>query len=304
MEMLLIELEPTSGGYIFRGSVSNDTTIPKKWNNLQLAVSKHSSNDIIEEAAYVWFNRLMTIKILEENSFIDPVIGYISDDIKEPAILRNAKRGDIPTMDESHRNELNRHLSDSNEDEALAILLIYYCKDQPRLNSLFGQIDDYTELLLPTNLLSKDGIIDLINDKSHISDDDYKEVELIGWLYQFYIADKKDDVFASFKKKQKARAEDIPAATQIFTPKWIVKYLVENTAREDLDLDRHPNSPVRDTMKYLVEAEDATADEPIIDDIKELKILDPAVGSGHFLVVAFDLLMQMYLESGYSKKML
>ena len=100
-------------------------------------------------------------------------------------------------------NELNRHLSDSNEDEALAILLIHYCKDQPRLNSLFGQIDDYTELLLPTNLLSKDGIIDLINDKSHISDEDYKEVELIGWLYQFYIADKKDDVFASFKKKQK-----------------------------------------------------------------------------------------------------
>ena len=122
------QLEPTSGGYIFRGSVSNDTTIPKKWNNLQLAVSKHSSNDIIEEAAYVWFNRLMTIKILEENGFIDPIIGYISDDIKEPAILRNAKRGDIPTMDEIHRNELNRHLSDSNEDEALAILLIHYCK--------------------------------------------------------------------------------------------------------------------------------------------------------------------------------
>ena len=102
----------------------------------------------------------MTIKILE-NGFIDSIIGYISDDIKEPAILRNAKRGDIPTMDEIHRNELNRHLSDSNEDEALAILLIHYCKDQPRLNSLFGQIEDYTELLLPTNLLSKDGIIDL-----------------------------------------------------------------------------------------------------------------------------------------------
>ena len=192
------------------------------------------------------------------------------------------------------------------------------CELSEKLNILYITLPDLSEELIATlktdttTVLMIDTynvhgmaeqrklFIELINNEEYISADDYKEVELIGWLYQFYIADKKDDVFASFKKKQKARAEDIPAATQIFTPKWIVKYLVENTAGR-IWLDKHPESPIRDTMKYLVEPEDGKPSDPIIDDVEELKVLDPAVGSGHFLVVAFDLLMQMYLESGYSK---
>jgi len=292
-------VETTTGGYVFRGGVYNDESVPKKWDNLLNAVKHHTLNDTIEEASYIWFNRLMAIMILEKNGYDDPVISYADNGI-DPVLLQNAKRGDIPQMDEQAKRQLQEYITNSQDDEALSLLLIHYCKNHKLLNRLFGRIDDYTELLLPNNLLAKDGIIELINNEEYISDDDYKEVELIGWLYQFYIADKKDDVFASFKKKQKARAEDIPAATQIFTPKWIVKYLVENTAGR-IWLDKHKESPIRDTMKYLVEPEDAKSSDPIIDDVEELKVLDPAVGSGHFLVVAFDLLMQMYLESGYSK---
>jgi hypothetical protein len=292
-------VETTTGGYVFRGGVYNDESVPKKWDNLLNAVKHHTPNDTIEEASYIWFNRLMAIMILEKNGYDDPALAYAENGI-DPVLLQNAKRGDIPQMDEQAKRQLKEYITNSQDDEALSLLLIHYCKNHMLLNRLFGRIDDYTELLLPNNLLAKDGIIELINNDEFITDADYQEVELIGWLYQFYIADKKDDVFASFKKKQKARAEDIPAATQIFTPKWIVKYLVENTAGR-IWLDKHPESPIRDTMKYLVEPEDAESSDSIIDDVEALKVLDPAVGSGHFLVVAFDLLMQMYLESGYSK---
>lgn len=97
------------------------------------------------------------------------------------------------------------------------------------IRKIFGRLDDFTDILLPDNLLSPNGILQHINNSEAVSDDDFKQVELIGWLYQFYIADRKDEVFAGFKKNQKARAEDIPAATQIFTPRWIVRYMVENT---------------------------------------------------------------------------
>jgi hypothetical protein len=112
-------------------------------------------------------------------------------------------------------------------------------------------LDDYTELLLPADILATNGFIDLLNTSAAITDDDYRQVELIGWLYQFYISEKKDEVFKSFKNKKKAEAEDIPAATQIFTPNWIVKYMVQNTVGR-LWLDLNPDSRLRDSMKYLV----------------------------------------------------
>ena len=293
-------VESTMGGYIFRGDVFNDTTVPKKWENLLKAVNNHTANDVVEEASYIWFNRLIAIKILEENGYDDTQLKYTENGI-DPIILQNAKRGITPRMDDHAQQQLREYLTNSNDEEALSLLLIHYCKNHSLLNRLFGQIDDYTELLLPNNLLAKDGIISLINNDEFITEEDFKEVELIGWLYQFYISDKKDDVFASFKKKQKARAEDIPAATQIFTPKWIVKYLVENTAGR-IWLDKHPDSPIRNTMKYLVDPENAKPSEPIINDVTGLKVLDPAVGSGHFLVVAFELLMPMYIEEGYTRR--
>jgi hypothetical protein len=294
-------LEKTSGGYLFRGDVHNDASIPAKWESLVRAIDRHSVQDIIEEAAYTWFNRLIAMKILEKNGYDQPALAYVSDAVHDPQILQNAKRGILPTSNTNEINALKHILVDANDDEQFSSLLIYHCRNHQLLNQVFGHLDDYTELLIPNHLMSRGGFLELLNDPNMITVDDFQEVELIGWLYQFYISEKKDDVFASFKKKKKARAEDIPAATQIFTPKWIVKYLVENTVGK-LWLDLHPESPIRESMKYLVEPQEPTKDDAIIKDVTELKVLDPAVGSGHFLVVAFDLLMQMYKEEGYSKR--
>ncbi|MDX9712581.1 MAG: BREX-1 system adenine-specific DNA-methyltransferase PglX [Ignavibacteriaceae bacterium] len=297
------DVTPVAGGYMFRGNVFNDTTVPQKWQNLKLALARHTVDDIVEEAAYTWFNRLIAIKILSKNGYIDPVYEYVSDELKDPVILQKARKGDTGKLRDDEKKLLNQYLIESNDEEAFGLLLTAYCRNQKLLNRIFGHIDDYTELLLPNNLLSGDEIVELINDNDAIDEADYKEVELIGWLYQFYISDKKDEVFASFKKKKKARPEDIPAVTQIFTPKWIVKYMVENTVGR-IWLDKHPDSPIRSEMKYFVEPSDKEnyKPEPIIDDITQLTLLDPASGSGHILVVGFDLMMKMYKEEGYSTR--
>lgn len=304
------EVTPVAGGYMFRGEVFNDTTVPKKWQNLKSALARHTVEDIIEEAAYTWFNRLIAIKILSKNGYIDPVYEYVSDELKDPVILQKARKGDTGKLRDDEKKLLNQYLIESNDEEAFGLLLTAYCRNQKLLNRIFGHIDDYTELLLPNNLLSSGGIVELINDNDAIEEVDYKEVELIGWLYQFYISDKKDEVFASFKKKKKARPEDIPAVTQIFTPKWIVKYMVENTVGR-IWLDKHPDSAIRSEMKYFVEPSkdshceersDEAISKPIIDSITELTLLDPASGSGHILVVGFDLMMKMYKEEGYSTR--
>lgn len=291
------------GGYMFRGDVFNDTTVYNKWKNLNLALSRHTVDDIIEEASYTWFNRLIAVKILSKNGYVDPVYEYVSEELRDPVILQKARKGETEKLRDNEKKLLNQYLIESNDEEAFGLLLKAYCRNQKLLNRVFGHIDDYTELLLPNNLLSSGGIVELINDSNAIDENDYKEVELIGWLYQFYISDKKDEVFASFKKKKKARPEDIPAVTQIFTPKWIVKYMVENTVGR-IWLDKHPDSPVRNEMKYFVEPSDKEnyKPEPIIDNITQLKLLDPASGSGHILVVGFDLMMKMYKEEGYSTR--
>jgi len=300
---ILEELKSTKGGYVFRGEVFDDPDVPKKWEALKQAIHHHTAQDIIEEAAYTWFNRLIAIKILEKNNYVSPVVSYVSENLTEPQILYDARKSKIEYLVGKDKEKLIRYLISPDDESAFAVLLINYCRGNNLLNNVFGSIDDYTELLLPSNLLSNDGIINFINTTDAITGDDYKELELIGWLYQFYISDKKDEVFAGFKKNKKARAEDIPAATQIFTPKWIVKYLVENTVGR-IWLDLHPCSPIREKMKYLVEPSEKNpqADEPIIKEVSELKVLDPAVGSGHFLLVAFDLLLEMYKEEGYTPR--
>ena len=295
------DVTPVTGGYMFRGEVFNDTTVHKKWQNLKSALVRHTVEDIIEEAAYTWFNRLIAIKILSKNGYIEPVYEYVSDELKDPVILQKARKGDTGKLRDDEKKLLNQYLVESEDEKAFGLLLTAYCRNQKLLNRVFGHIDDYTELLLPNNLLSSGGIVEVLNDNDAIEEDDYKEVELIGWLYQFYISDKKDELFASFKKNKNARPEDIPAATQIFTPKWIVKYMVENTVGR-IWLDKHPDSPIRSEMKYFVEPSDKEIykQEPIIDNITQLTLLDPASGSGHILVVGFDLMMKMYKEEGYS----
>jgi len=294
--------EPIEGGYILRGQVYPDASVPARWQRLKNRIrGAQSWQDTLEEAAYTWFNRLMAIRILEENGYERPVLRYVAG-ARQPHILQEAKQG-IHTLSKAADIErLRLALSDQNEAEALALLLTDYANRQPTLRAVFDRVDDYMSLLLPINLLDKDGILDLLNGSAAISPDDYRQVELIGWLYQFYISERKDEVFAGFKNGKKARAEDIPAATQIFTPRWIVQYMVENTLGRHW-LDAHPDSLLRQEMKYLVEPPQSetptNSNQQKIFKISDLSLLDPASGSGHIIVVAFDLLMKIYKEEGF-----
>ncbi|MDI1324865.1 MAG: BREX-1 system adenine-specific DNA-methyltransferase PglX [Algoriphagus sp.] len=286
------------GGYLLRTEAYDDASIPAKWNSLRDAIQKKGIEIIIEEAAYTWFNRIMAIRILSKNNYDRAQLEYEGDTLT-PEILVRARRGQVDFLSPSEQIRLQKIITDySKEKEAFAILLTGYCGHHDLIRSIFGRLDDYTELLLPDDILEQGGMIHLLNTTDAIPDEEYRKVELIGWLYQFYISEKKDEVFASFKKNQKAEAKDIPAATQIFTPNWIVKYMVQNTVGK-LWLDLNPDSPIRSEMKYLIEDPEQTQ-APIISESAQLKLLDPAVGSGHILVEGFDLLYRMYDEEYYT----
>ena len=297
------EPQQQGGGATFMGdTVTQD--FYNKWQSLRRAVSERKIEEVAEEAAYTWFNRLVAIRIMVKNGLASPVLEYESDDILIPILVSEARQGRIPQMDDDSMRKLTALLDDdSKTNEQFALLIVAYCHSNPVINSCFGHISDYTELLLPANILTEGGFVHMLNNTEFISEDDFKSPELIGWLYQFYISEKKDDVFASFKKGKKAEAKDIPAATQIFTPNWIVKYMVQNTVGR-IYLDNNPYSDIKESMQYLVEPEEPTPSDAIFrfDDIHDLTCADLACGSGHILNECFDLLYQLYIEEGYSRK--
>ncbi|WP_418637404.1 BREX-1 system adenine-specific DNA-methyltransferase PglX [Winogradskyella sp.] len=304
---VLEQPEKVSGGYSFRGEVFDDPSAPNLWHSLENAIKSKGIDVVVEEAAYTWFNRIMALRILTKNGYEEPQLEDAEGLEHTPIILQKARQGKSDFLTTEEKNRLQKILTDYSKDqEAFAILIKGYCHSHKTLQRVFGKIDDYTELLLPDNMLQTDGFLHLLNTTDAISDEDYQKVELIGWLYQFYISEKKDDVFASFKKGKKAEAKDIPAATQIFTPNWIVKYMVENTAGK-IWLDKHPNSGLKTQMKYLVtndnnenECHSELVEESLINTIEDLTLIDPAAGSGHILVEGFDLIYKMYLEEYYS----
>lgn len=293
------------GGSIFRGEIKSGDGFYKRWIALETAVKNHPHGpkvglrQVAEEAAYTWFNRFVAIRILQKNRLIEPQLAY-AEGGRIPLIVENARQGRLPTLDETERAELDALLDDDSKVlEQFTVLIVAYCHTTPILLNCFGHIDDYTELLLPTNILAAGGFIDLLNTTDYITDEDYKQTELIGWLYQFYISEKKDEVFACFKNKKKAEAEDIPAATQIFTPNWIVKYMVQNTLGR-IYLDNNPGSDLAKDWKYLVDT--PTAPDAIYGyaELESLKVADFASGSGHILNEFFDMLYSFYMDEGSS----
>src|SRR5690625_2049023 len=291
------------GGFLFREKIYDNPSTYSKWEKLQERIdgSKVHYQDVVEEAAYTWFNRLVAIKILEENKFIDPVVSFVEGS-RIPTILQQAKSGNHTVTHSGQRKLLQEALLNNKDEEAFAILILDFCHKHPLLNTVFGKPDDYTEILIPQNLLSSTGFLVQLNDEETITKESFQEVELIGWLYQFYISDKKDEVFKNFNKNKKARAEDIPAATQIFTPRWIVEYMVQNTIGK-LYLDFEDTSELQEEMKYLVKSDEEEENDVLIEDLDELTLIDPASGSGHILVVGLEWLFKMYREQGYTAKM-
>ena len=292
--------ELLGGGAVFMGEVQSEDFY-HKWMSLYQRMQSHSFREVAEEAAYTWFNRLVAIRIMVKNELIPAVLEYESDEVRIPVIVTEARQGRMPQMDEASRQKLDALLlNDALTDEQFALLIVAYCHSNPIISKCFGKIADYTELLLPSNILKNGGFIDRLNADDYLSDDDYRSPELIGWLYQFYISERKDEVFA---KKGKFEADEIPAATQIFTPNWIVKYMVQNTVGR-IYLDNNLYSDIKEGMKYLVEPSNLTPNHShlILDDVHDLRVADLACGSGHILNECFDLLYQIYIEEGYNRR--
>ena len=271
-----------------------------QWMSLYNRIQQKGINEVYEEAAYTWFNRLCAIRILQKNNLCSPVLAY-ADAARTPVIVDEARQGRIPQMKEELRQRLVELLDDDTKvTEQFAILITAWCHDNPIINKCFGSIADYTELLLPNNILAEGGFVDMLNHTEFINDEDFKSPELIGWLYQFYIAERKDEVFA---KKGKFEADEIPAATQIFTPNWIVKYMVQNTVGR-IYLDNNPyETQLQKKWQYLVEPSEKPSNDIILNynELEDIKVADLACGSGHILNECFDLLYDLYIAEGYGR---
>lgn len=271
-----------------------------QWMSLFNRVQQKGINEVYEEAAYTWFNRLCAIRILQKNNLCSPVLQY-ADAARTPVIVDQARQGHLPLMKEDLRQRVIELLDDDTKvTEQFALLITAWCHDNPIINQCFGSMADYTELLLPNNILTEGGFVDMLNHTEFVTDEDFQSPELIGWLYQFYISERKDEVFA---KKGKFEADEIPAATQIFTPNWIVKYMVQNTVGR-IYLDNNPyETALQKKWQYLVEPSEKTPAENILryEELTDLKVADLACGSGHILNECFDLLYDLYIAEGYGR---
>ena len=287
------------GATLYRGQQLEESFYGK-WIALHEAIARHGVRAVCEEVAYTWFNRLVAVRILQMNGFIDRVLTFDNPDIRVPHLVSEARQGRFPQMESGDRLRLLAMIGDSNKTyEQFALLITVFCRATPVLDRCFGSISDYTELLLPDDILEEGGFVDMLNHTEFITEEDYRTTELLGWLYQFYISERKDEVFA---QKGKFEADEIPAATQIFTPRWIVRYMVENTLGR-IYWDNNPGSDLAKRMPYLVDKADGSADSVYrYARLEDLKVIDPACGSGHILLEAFDLLYEMYLAEFYSRK--
>lgn len=277
---------------------------PQAVKNLEELINKQSQDHVIEKVAYIWFNRFCALRFMDVNHYTKTGIVSPAPDQLQPEILSDAKMGHIDELmvNDDTRAEVTALLDGTTpardpQSEAYRQLIVaacnYYHSSMP---FLFERISDYTELLMPDDLLSSTSI--LAHTREVMTEETCKDVEVIGWLYQFYISEKKDEVFANLKKNKKITPENIPAATQLFTPHWIVRYLVENSLGR-LWMLNHPNSKLLDQMEYYIKPEEKETDFLQIKTPEELKICDPACGSGHMLTYAFDLLYSIYEEEGY-----
>lgn len=293
---------------------SERVEFPRAVSALERVIAAAGGGDIgkmhvADKVAYTWFNRIVALRFMDANGYTG--IGVVSpavDQVGQPEILAAAKRGQVDgaVVRGSNLATVTGLLSGTRQArpgvdaqaEAYALLLAGYCRYwNGAMPFMFEREGDYTELLIPGNLLAEDSV--LSRSVKVLTEDVCKDVEVIGWLYQFYISERKDEVFAGFKKNKKAGADEIPAATQLFTPHWIVRYLVENSLGR-LWMLNNPNSGLAAQMDYYITPVDEDLDFLKISKPEALTVIDPACGSGHMLTYAFDLLYAIYEEEGYT----
>ena len=265
---------------------------------------------VMEEVAYTWFNRFIALRFMEVNNYLPSHIRVFSDSIGafKPEILSDVLHLELPGLS---REKVAEYIESNDTEGLYRYLLLTQCNAlNAPLPRMFEKMGGYTELLLPNNILKQDSVLGHM--VADIPEEDWTDqVQIIGWLYQYYNTELKDDTFAQLKKNVKITKERIPAATQLFTPDWIVRYMVENSLGR-LWLEGHPNADLRGGWKYYLD--EAEQERPVEDQLaklreeyktikpEDIKVIDPCMGSGHILVYAFDVLMQIYEASGYSQR--
>ncbi|MFV4946846.1 BREX-1 system adenine-specific DNA-methyltransferase PglX [Lactobacillus delbrueckii] len=273
-------------------------------------INEKGYDQIVEEVAYTWFNRFIALRFMEVNGYLPSHIRVFTNENNEfrPEILSEAINLDFAGLDMQKVYQLQ----DENKTEELyRYLLIVQCNElNSALPKMFQRLNDYTELLLPDNLLRDGSVLEQM--VSLIPEDDWKDqVQIIGWLYQYYNSELKNKVFADLKKKIKISKDSIPAATQLFTPDWIVRYMVDNSLGR-MWYEGHPSESFKEKLKYYIDDAKQEVDvQAQVDAIKqkysqlkpeEIKCIDPCCGSGHILVYFFDVLMNIYQEYGFSTR--
>lgn len=268
---------------------------------------------VLEEVAYTWFNRLIAVRFMEVNDYLPSHIRVLSSDSgkMEPDLVTNPFSAGLSFTSEEEQ-AIYQLKQENKLDEVFRILFIKQCNAlNENLPALFEKTSDYTELLLNLSVIDQDGVVyHLVHD---IPEEDFDverggQVEIIGWLYQYYNTEPKNEAFA---KKGKITKEEVPAVTQLFTPDWIVRYMVENSLGR-LWVEGHPNDGLKAGWKYyLEEAEQEPEVQQKLAEIRaeyaklnpeDIKVIDPCMGSGHILVYAFDVLMQIYESAGYGQR--
>ncbi|WP_042147863.1 BREX-1 system adenine-specific DNA-methyltransferase PglX [Paucisalibacillus sp. EB02] len=260
---------------------------------------------VMEEVAYTWFNRFTALRFMEVNDYLPTKVRVLSSanaGSTEPDMMKEALSLDLD-LDKEYVYELKMN---NNSEELFKYLIIKHCNDLNRyMPFMFERIDDFTEFLFPEGLLATDSFVRQMTDTDVIPEGNWKEIEVIGWLYQYYIAEEKDRVF---KEKKKYKAEEIPFATQLFTPDWIVRYMVQNSLGRYW-VESHPEHRdlLNDWELYLENDQEDFEDKiaPYVNkhlNVEDIKCFDPAMGSGHILVYAFDVFYEIYSKCGYMER--
>lgn len=299
-----IEAVKIEGNVVIVGGKAFHSSIESKRQKLISRITKEGFDHVIDNIAYTWFNRFIAIRYMELHDYLDHGIRVLSNpesNDNSPEILEKIDRVNFRNFNKQKVLELK--LDGTKDAEIYQMLIIAQCNVlSDSMPFLFENVDDESELLLPENLLHTDSLVkDLVKS---IPEQEWQQVEILGWLYQYYISEKKDEVIGKVVK-----SEDIPAATQLFTPNWIVQYMVQNSLGAKW-MATYPNSNLKDKMPYYIEPAKQT-DEVVVKlkeitptelNPEELTLLDPASGSGHILVEAYNLFKEIYIERGYRLK--
>ena len=294
----LISLITTKMQFVLNGDTAELRGYEREIGELRKQIREKTEKIVIEEVAYTWFNRVMALRFMDANGYNAPKIVTPATGQTRPEILQDAMSGSID--DELMLTAEEKLLP---EAKLYRKLLVAVCnkKMSSPMPFLFEHISDYTELLLPDDLLSDQSFVSDI--RNGMTDEDCQNVEIMGWLYQFYITDRKADAEAKKSKKGGLKSDEQAAATQLFTPHWIVRYMVENSLGR-IWMTLHPESSLIREMPYYIATPEGQTDT-IPEDIrsaKDIRFIDPCMGSGHILVYAFDLLAKMYEEEGEQTK--